>query len=92
MGVRCRSGASPPRLLDFFSNRTAWQRTLWTSGTILSLSELLEASEQVANGIVSQPSMGNFAHSIDITAGRDHGTRWTRMQAFSIQSSLVSLW
>ena len=61
------------RLLDFFSDRTAWQRTLWTSGTILSLRELLEASEQVANGVVSQPSMGNFAHSIDIIAGRDFG-------------------
>jgi|GEM_PF-4052822 len=61
------------RLLDFFSDRTAWQRTLWTSGTILSLRELLEASEQVANGIVSQPSMGIFAHPIDIFAGRDFG-------------------
>jgi hypothetical protein len=57
------------RLLNFFNDRTAWQRTLWTSRTILSQSELLEASEQVANGVVSQPSMGNFAHSIDITAG-----------------------
>ena len=61
------------RLLDFFSDRTAWQRTLWTSGTILSLRELLEASEQVANGVVSQPSMGNFAQSIDVFASRDFG-------------------
>jgi hypothetical protein len=61
------------RLLDFFSDRTAWQRTLWSSGTILNLRELLEASDAVANGVVSQSSLGNYAHSIDITIGRDFG-------------------
>jgi hypothetical protein len=61
------------RLLDFFSDRTAWQRTLWTSGTILSLRELLETSDQVAKGVVSLPSMMHLAHAIDINAMRDFG-------------------
>ncbi len=61
------------RLLDFFSEKTAWQRTLWTSGAILSLRELLEASEQVALGVVSQSALSHYAHSISITAQRDYG-------------------
>lgn len=33
------------RLLDYFSTRTHWHRTLWNAGTILALGEILEASE-----------------------------------------------
>jgi hypothetical protein len=61
------------RLLDFFSDRTAWQRTLWSSGTALSLKELLEASDQVAAGVVGQTAMAHFAHCIEIAALRDFG-------------------
>jgi len=61
------------RLLDFFSEKTAWQRTLWNSGTVLSLQELLEASEQSARGVVSESSLGHFAHSISIAVLRDPG-------------------
>ena len=61
------------RLLDFFSDRTAWQRTLWSSGTVLSLNELLEASDQVAAGVVGQAAMAHYAHCIEIAALRDFG-------------------
>jgi hypothetical protein len=61
------------RLLDFFSNRTAWQRTLWSSGTVLSLKELLEASDQVAAGVVGQAAMAHYAHCIEIATLRDFG-------------------
>lgn len=61
------------RLLDFFSERTAWQRTLWSSGTVLSLRELLEASDQVAAGVVGQTALAHFAHCIEIASGRDFG-------------------
>jgi hypothetical protein len=61
------------RLLDFFSERTAWQRTLWSSGTVLSLRELLEASDQVAAGVVGQTAMAHYSHCIAIAALRDFG-------------------
>jgi hypothetical protein len=61
------------RLLDFFSERTAWQRTLWSSGTALSLRELLEASDQVATGVVGQTAMTHYARCIEIAALRDFG-------------------
>lgn len=61
------------RLLDFFSDRTAWQRTLWSSGTVLNLKELLEASDQVAAGVVGQAAMAHYAHCIEIAALRDFG-------------------
>lgn len=31
------------RLLDFFGERTSWQRRLWTTGTIMRLQETVEA-------------------------------------------------
>lgn len=61
------------RLLDFFSERTAWQRTLWSSGTALSLRELLESSDQVAEGVVGQAALAHFAHCIEIASARDFG-------------------
>src|SRR6202034_4384492 len=61
------------RLLDFFSNRTAWQRTLWSSGTVLSLKALLEASDQVAGCDIGQAAMAHYAHCIEIATLRDFG-------------------
>lgn len=61
------------RLLDFFSDRTAWQRTLWSSGTVLSLRELLEASDQVTAGVVGQAAMVHYAHCIEMAVLRDFG-------------------
>src|SRR5437868_4466259 len=61
------------RLLDFFSSKTAWQRALWMSGTVLSLREILEASEHVANGVLGQPSLTNAASWAMIVGGRDPG-------------------
>lgn len=61
------------RLLDFFSSRIAWQRSLWISGTVLSLREILQASEQVANGVISRSSLENVASWAMIVGGRDPG-------------------
>jgi hypothetical protein len=61
------------RLLDFFGSRIAWQRSLWISGTVLSLREILQASEQVAKGVISQASLENAASAAMIVAGRDPG-------------------
>jgi hypothetical protein len=61
------------RLLDFFSSKIAWQRSLWISGTVLSLREILQASEQVANGVISKSSLENVASWAMIVGGRDPG-------------------
>jgi hypothetical protein len=61
------------RLLDFFSERTAWQRTLWSSGTVLNLKELLETSDHVASGVVGQAALAHYSHAIEISVLRDFG-------------------
>src|ERR1039458_4885660 len=38
------------RLLDYFSSKTHWNRSLWGAGTILALREVLEASEAQSQG------------------------------------------
>jgi hypothetical protein len=45
------------RLLDYFSSRTHWHRTLWNAGTILALREVLEASEAQNLGHLSEKSI-----------------------------------
>ena len=45
------------RLLDYFSTRTPWHRTLWNVGTILALREVLEASEAQNLGHLSETSV-----------------------------------
>jgi hypothetical protein len=45
------------RLLDYFSSRTPWHRTLWNAGTVLALREVLEASEAQNLGHLSEKSI-----------------------------------
>jgi hypothetical protein len=45
------------RLLDYFSSRTHWHRTLWNAGTTLALQEVLEASEAQNLGHLSEKSI-----------------------------------
>ncbi|HET7205779.1 MAG TPA: hypothetical protein VFI95_04285, partial [Terriglobales bacterium] len=61
------------RLLDFFSSKSAWQRALWSSGIVLTLREILEASEHVAKGVISQPSLDHAASWAMLVGGRDPG-------------------
>jgi hypothetical protein len=42
------------RLLDYFSSRTHWNRSLWGAGTILALREVLEAGEAQSQGHLSE--------------------------------------
>jgi hypothetical protein len=45
------------RLLDYFSSRTPWHRTLWNAGPVLALREVLEASEAQNLGHLSEKSI-----------------------------------
>jgi hypothetical protein len=45
------------RLLEYFHSRTPWHRTLWNSGTILALREVIEASEALNQGHLTDVSL-----------------------------------
>ncbi len=61
------------RLLDFFAGETLWQRRLWDVGACASLHELVEATEAVANGALTQESVNWFKASLLETLGPDMG-------------------
>ena len=61
------------RLLDFFNSKTPWQRSLWCSGTVLTLKETLEASQAVSAGVLSHGALQNLALQASILAGKDRG-------------------
>lgn len=61
------------RLLDFFNQRTPWQRWLWSTGVVLTLKEVLEASEAVRAAVLSEASLSNLTNSVSIIIGHDPG-------------------
>lgn len=61
------------RLLDFFNQRTPWQRWLWSTGVVLMLKEVLESSEAVRAAVLSEASLSNLTNSVSIIIGHDPG-------------------
>jgi hypothetical protein len=61
------------RLLDFFGSKTQWQRRLWGSGIILTLQEVLEASEAVRAAVLSTDTLGDITNYAATLAGTDPG-------------------
>lgn len=61
------------RLLDFFGSRTQWQRRLWASGIVLTLREVLEASEGVRSSVLSAETFGDITNFASALAGPDPG-------------------
>lgn len=61
------------RLLDFFAWNTRWNRALWDVGSILSLKEVLEASEAVRDGVLSQGTLEWLKQRVEMCIGRDLG-------------------
>jgi hypothetical protein len=59
------------RLLDFFDSKTPWQRGLWTPGILLTLQEVLQASEAVAAGVLTTATLDNAASYAVELVGRD---------------------
>jgi hypothetical protein len=60
-------------LLDFFGDKTPWQRRLWTIGSVLGLREVLEGSEAFHNRVLSESSLKNLCHTVEETIGQDPG-------------------
>jgi hypothetical protein len=61
------------RLLEFFDIRAPWHRRLWATGLLLTLREILEASEMVAGKVLFQNSVKALADTAIILAGIDPG-------------------
>ncbi len=73
LGVNSRDELTAARLLDFFGWNTRWNRALWDIGTILSLKEVLEASEAVRDGVLSQAALDWLMKRVEVAVGRDCG-------------------
>jgi hypothetical protein len=61
------------RLLDFFGSYTSWQRRLWNVGTVLGIKEVVEGSEALQNGVLSQPAFADLCVTVEALAGTDPG-------------------
>ena len=61
------------RMLDFFGARTSWQRSLWSPGSVLSLEEVLEASQAVQDGILAEGALRNLIDYTITLIGPDPG-------------------
>ena len=59
------------RLLEFLSPNPPWNRSLWTTGLVLELGELYEASDALRTGTLSESSVRRICSTIQRKAGRD---------------------
>lgn len=71
--VNDRDSAVAARLLEFFDFRTPWHRRLWATGLLLTLRELIEASEMVAAKVLFQNSITALGGTAMVLAGTDAG-------------------
>lgn len=70
------------RLLDFFGRTTPWHRGLWNPGLILTLRELLEASEAVSDQILNRKAPNVIKSTcLQLLAGEPENVRGSRMTA-----------
>lgn len=75
------------RFLDFFNWPMSWRRSLWGSGIILTLKEVLEASEAVRAHVLTEESLRFLCQSAIALSGRDVGIG-TEMHKKVLQDSL----
>ena len=61
------------RLLDFFAAETPWQRRLWDIGSCLTLAEIEEAADAVAEGALSDQALNWLKGSVIEVTGPDLG-------------------
>lgn len=62
--VNSRDGLAAWRLLEFLSDRTHWQRSLWGVGVVLAMEELFEACVASKQGHLSEGSIKRMASSL----------------------------
>ena len=62
------------RVLDSFGPTTPWQRGLWCTGLVLTLKELLEASEAVRARVLHEEAFAYLAGQAVKLVGTDPGS------------------
>lgn len=67
--VNSRDGLAVWRLLEFLSERTAWQRSLWGVGVVLAMEELFEACVASKQGHLSEGAIKRMASSLQKRVG-----------------------
>lgn len=67
--VNSRDGLAAWRLLEFLSDRTPWQRSLWGVGVVLAMEELFEACVASKQGHLSEGSIKRMASSLQKRVG-----------------------
>ncbi len=73
------------RLLDFFNSMTPWHRSLWVTGIVLTLKEVLEASEAVQASALSKPALRDLCETAVRLAGLDPGVGPGQQKALLIE-------
>lgn len=61
------------RLLDFFGVTSPWHRRLWSAGIVLTLKEILEASEAVRASVLHQQALDYLISSAKPLSAKDPG-------------------
>lgn len=61
------------RVLELLDPRTHWYRSLWSLNVVLVLHEILEGSEALRAGILSEPSLRRLGTQVRRLAGQDPG-------------------
>src|SRR5438552_18875189 len=59
------------RLLDFFGSSTPWQRGLWVIGTVLNFEEVLESTDALAAGVLSDAAWKFAIDAFRVAMGAD---------------------
>jgi len=62
------------RTAEFFDPAIQWQRTLWNTGLVLSLKEILEASDAVREGALHPAALKWLANSVHGMISADPGS------------------
>ena len=68
------------RLLDFFDSVIPWHRRLWSVGINLSLREVSETSDAVADGVISNEAFTTLQKTTFEVARRDPGVERRHLQ------------
>jgi hypothetical protein len=59
------------RLFDFFRGHLTWSRRLWNIGTVLTLKEVMEAAQAVAEGALTSAALRDLCRTAEVVCGRD---------------------
>lgn len=60
-------------LLDYVGSGTPWQRRLWAVGSALGLREVLEGSQALQSGVLSEKAFEGLCQAVEVSACNDPG-------------------